>query len=139
MAADFIAGAGHSLGRPPTSLEGRGSRISVRRPGASVKATPEKRFGRGGQILVPQLRPTLSEDTDIHGLRMSIDPTIMVLWLRVEVHPGLLLGGGKLGYSHHTAALRSRGGLDGYQSAALDRGPVAVRKKREKTRSGRGG
>src|SRR5262245_5488987 len=34
--------------------------------------------------------------------------------LRVELHPGLLLVGVNFGYSHHTAAHRSRGGLDEY-------------------------
>jgi hypothetical protein len=44
IAADFISVAGHSLWLHQTPLEGRCSRISVRRTVAFVKATPEKRF-----------------------------------------------------------------------------------------------
>ena len=36
--------------------------------------------------------------------------------LRVEVHPGLLLVGWIVWYSHPTAATRSPGGLDEYQA-----------------------
>jgi hypothetical protein len=41
--------------------------------------------------------------------------------LRVELHPGLLVGV-SFRYSHHTAAYRGRGGLDEYQSAPPQRG-----------------
>src|SRR4030095_13389974 len=44
----------------------------------------------------------------------------MVMLLRVEVHPGLLLVGVNFGYSHHTAAQGSGGGLDEYHRGAAD-------------------
>jgi RimJ/RimL family protein N-acetyltransferase len=55
----------------------------------------------------------------------------------IEIHPGLLVGV-KFRDSHHTAATRSRGGLDGYQSRARDRRPLAVPAEREKIRLGGG-
>ena len=56
--------------------------------------------------------------------------------LRVEVHPGFLLGGGLLGYSHPTAALRSTGSLDEYRGAPPHRRPVAAWNEPEKSRLG---
>ena len=41
--------------------------------------------------------------------------------VRVEIHPGLLVGV-KVVYSHPTAAIRSQGGLDEYQCAPPHRG-----------------
>ena len=86
----------------------------------------QKCFGRGRQILVEQFRAVLIEHTDVHRFRMEIDATILCMLLRVEVHPGFLLGDRLLGYSHPTAATRSKGGLDEYQSRARDRRPLAV-------------
>src|SRR5262245_13600836 len=53
----------------------------------------------------------------------------MFMLLCVKVHPGFLLGGGFVCYSHPTAATCSRGGLDEYQDAAPHRCPVATLKK----------
>src|SRR4029453_17905768 len=47
----------------------------------------------------------------------------MFMLLSVEVHPGLLLVGVNFGYSHHTAAQGSGGGLDEYQTACSPTGP----------------
>src|SRR4051812_21487982 len=58
--------------------------------------------------------------------------------LRVEVHPGILLGSRVRCFCHATAATRSRGGLDEYQRHARDRRPVAVPAESEKTRLGGG-
>jgi len=58
----------------------------------------------------------------------------MFMLVRVEIHPGLLVGV-KVVYSHPTAALRSQGGLDEYQLAPPHRRPLATLKKPK----GRGG
>ena len=62
----------------------------------------------------------------------------MFMLLRVEIHPGLLLGGGFMRYSHPTAAIRSRGGLDEYQSRARDRRPLGDWNEFERSRQGGG-
>jgi hypothetical protein len=46
--------------------------------------------------------------------------------LRVEIHPGILLGDRLLRYSHPPAATRSKGGLDEYHGPPAHRGPLAV-------------
>jgi len=75
-----------------------------------------------------QFRTVLIEKTDVHRLRLSIDAARMVMLLRVEVPPGLLLMGVNFGSRHHTAALGSGGGLDEYQCTPPHRRPVAVQK-----------
>jgi hypothetical protein len=49
--------------------------------------------------------------------------------LRIEIHPGFLLGDGFVWYSHPTAAIRSQGGLDEYHAASPHRCRLADRKK----------
>jgi hypothetical protein len=51
---------------------------------------PQKRCRRGGPILMPQLRAALIGHTDVQRFRMEIDATILLMRLRVEVHPGVL-------------------------------------------------
>src|SRR5882672_7022005 len=99
---------------------------------------PQKCFRGRRQILMNQLRAILIKNTDVHRLRMEIDPAIMFMLPCVEIHPGILLGDGLLWYSHPTAATRSKGGLDEYQSAPPHRRPIAVPTEREGSRPGGG-
>ena len=62
----------------------------------------------------------------------------MVMRLRVEIHPEILLGSGFVLYNPPTAALCSGGGLDEYQHAPLDHGHVADLDETERLRSSRG-
>ena len=79
------------------------------------RADAQKGFRGRRQILMDEDRATLIQDTDVPRAGMEIAAAILFMLVRVEVHPGLLLGGDS-GVSHHTAALRGRGGLDEYQT-----------------------
>lgn len=97
----------------------------------------QKRFGRGGQIFVHEFGAALIENADVPRFRVWVDATIMFMLSSIEIHPGLLVGV-KFVYSHPTAATRSKGGLDEYQSVPPDRCPFAVLAEREESRLGSG-